>query len=319
MYDIIMYIYHLLHMCFLCMMGLEGRQYVLAHTDAMRAGRGMRAGRAVARAVADATTTTTTRACAATPAMAATPATRAETLIRARAYAKPTAKGFTAPAASAAARGGGVRVAQSSSNLIAEPYAGPLRRPTLMEALTSAKGLRFAYESAVSRAKDTYALSKCARDVRGFTLEGFKQEAKQLYALVNAESANTSAGKTLGHDTRHATTDKTQSDLKRERKSREKGGWAKIDWSLEGIDECQVVRGRLIMANPNDSNGPGFVQLTTRFRSRQRFAAYDSLGRLVAGNPAEELDVEDFWVFEHGLKLPNARWRLAGRLHMPGN
>jgi large subunit ribosomal protein L45 len=27
--------------------------------------------------------------------------------------------------------------------------------------------------------------------------------------------------------------------------------------------------------------------------------------------------VEDFWVFEHGLKIPNARWRLAGRLHMP--
>jgi large subunit ribosomal protein L45 len=250
--------------------------------------------------------------------MAATPAPRAEAMTRARGYAKPTTKGFTAPAASAAARGGGLRVAQSSSNLIAEPYAGSLRRPTLMEALTSSKGLRFAYESAVSRAKDTYALSKCTRDVRGFTLEGFKQEAKQLYALVNAESANTSAGKTLGHDTRHATTDKTQSDLKRERKSREKGGWAKIDWSLEGIDECQVVRGRLIMANPNDSNGPGFVQLTTRFRSRQRFAAYDSLGRLVAGNPAEVLDVEDFWVFEHGLKLPNARWRLAGRLHMPG-
>lgn len=282
--------------------------------------RAARAARAVARARADATATATAISCAATSmtSMAATPATRAEAMTRARGYAKPTTKGFTAPAASAAARGGGLRVAQSSSNLIAEPYAGPLRRPTLMEALTSSKGLRFAYESAVSRAKDTYALSKCTRDVRGFTLEGFKQEAKQLYALVNAESANTSAGKTLGHETRHATTDKTQSDLKRERKSREKGGWAKINWSLEGIDECQVVRGRLIMANPNDSNGPGFVQLTTRFRSRQRFAAYDSLGRLVAGNPAEVLDVEDFWVFEHGLKLPNARWRLAGRLHMPG-
>ena len=282
--------------------------------------RAARAARAVARARADATTTATAISCTATSmtSMAATPAPRAEAMTRARGYAKPTTKGFTAPAASAAARGGGLRVAQSSSNLIAEPYAGSLRRPTLMEALTSSKGLRFAYESAVSRAKDTYALSKCTRDVRGFTLEGFKQEAKQLYALVNAESANTSAGKTLGHDTRHATTDKTQSDLKRERKSREKGGWAKIDWSLEGIDECQVVRGRLIMANPNDSNGPGFVQLTTRFRSRQRFAAYDSLGRLVAGNPAEVLDVEDFWVFEHGLKLPNARWRLAGRLHMPG-
>ena len=190
MYDIILYIYHLLHVCFLCMMGLEGRQYVPAHTDAMRAGRGMRAGRAVARAVADATTTTTTTACAATPAMAASPATRAETLIRARAYAKPTAKGFTAPAASAAARGGGVRVAQSSSNLIAEPYAGPLRRPTLMEALTSAKGLRFAYESAVSRGRQFISRFRAAKMLSdGAAVGGERDPTKHLEAAERFHAA----------------------------------------------------------------------------------------------------------------------------------
>jgi len=210
-----------------------------------------------------------------------------------------------------------MRIAPQSPNLIAEPYAGPMRRPSVLEAFTSAKGLRFAYEAAMSRVKDTYALSKCTKDIRGFTLEGFKAEAKQLYRMINASSANAGGGKTLPHDVRHATTDRTQTDLKRERKTRESGGWVKVDWDLVGIDECQVVRGRLIMANPNDTNGPGFVQLTTRFRSRQKFAAYDARGRLVSGHPDETLDVEDFWVFEHGLKIPNSRWRLAGRLHMP--
>jgi large subunit ribosomal protein L45 len=234
-----------------------------------------------------------------------------------RSYAKPSMKGVTAPASAGGSRGRGMRIAPQSPNLIAEPYAGPMRRPSVLEAFTSAKGLRFAYEAAMSRVKDTYALSKCTKDIRGFTLEGFKAEAKQLYRMINASSANAGGGKTLPHDVRHATTDRTQTDLKRERKTRESGGWVKVDWDLVGIDECQVVRGRLIMANPNDTNGPGFVQLTTRFRSRQKFAAYDARGRLVSGDPDETLDVEDFWVFEHGLKIPNSRWRLAGRLHMP--
>ena len=251
-------------------------------------------------------------------ALRASTAPRVDARVVARAtYARASLKGVTPPAQTASMRGGGVRVAQTSSNLIAEPYAGPPRRPTLAEWATTSKGWRYAYEAATSRAKDAYALSKCAKEVRGFTLEGFKQEAKQMYKMINAASANVGHGKTLEHETRHATTDKTQSDLKRERKSRERGGWARVDWNLESIDECQVVRGRLIMANANDSNGPGFAQLTTRFRGKQRFAAYDARGRLVAGDPDEILDVEDFWVFEHGLKIPNARWRLAGRLHMP--
>ena len=235
----------------------------------------------------------------------------------ARGYAKPSLRGITPPAQHSRGARSGVRIASQSPNVIAEPYAGAPPRPSALECVTSLKGVRFAYDAALSRVKDTYALSKCARDVRGFTLEGFKAEATQLYRMINSGVANGGTGKTLGHEVRHATTDATQSDLKRERKARELGGWVKIDWSLERVDEVQVVRGRLMMMNPNDSNGPGFVQLTTRFRSAQRFAAYDASGRLVAGDPEEVIDVEDFWVFEHGLKIPNSRWRLAGRLHMP--
>ena len=234
-----------------------------------------------------------------------------------RGYAKPSLRGITPPAQHSSGARSGMRIASQSPNVIAEPYAGPSPRPSALECVTSLKGLRFAYDAALSRVKDTYALSKCTRDVRGFTLEGFKSEATQLYRIINSGAANGGSGKTLGHEVRHAMTDATQSDLKRERKARELGGWVKIDWSLERVDEVQVVRGRLMMMNANDSNGPGLVQLTTRFRSAQRFAAYDASGRLVAGDPNELIDVEDFWVFEHGLKIPNSRLRLAGRLHMP--
>ncbi|OUS47128.1 putative mitochondrial/chloroplast ribosomal protein L45 [Ostreococcus tauri] len=240
-------------------------------------------------------------------------------VIPTRAYARPTLKGVNPTPSAASGARSGIRLNRTSSNVIAEPYAGPLRRPTIVQALTTSLGWRYVVDSALGKAKDAYALSKCAKEIKGFTLDGFKAEAKQLYRMINATSASTSGTRALSHETRHATTDKMQSDLKRERKARELGGWGAIDWSLEDIEECQVVRGRLIMANPNDTSGAGFVQLTTRFRSRQRFAAYDGKGRLVSGDPDEVLDVEDFWVFEHGLKIPNSRWRLAGRLHVPNS
>ena len=57
--------------------------------------------------------------------------------------------------------------------------------------------------------------------------------------------------------------------------------------------------------------------MTVRFKSKQTYAVYDKQGRLLAGDPGEVLNVEDIWVFEHGMKLPNARWRLAARMSLP--
>ena len=37
----------------------------------------------------------------------------------------------------------------------------------------------------------------------------------------------------------------------------------------------------------------------------------------MAGDPDRVIDVEDAWVFEHGLKVSNPRWRLAARLSLP--
>jgi large subunit ribosomal protein L45 len=88
------------------------------------------------------------------------------------------------------------------------------------------------------------------------------------------------------------------------------GGWAKIDWELLDFEDGtpETLQGRVVQSSPG-SNAVGFVQFTVRFRTRQTYAVYDKSGRLVAGTPGEVLNVEDIWVFERGLKLPNPRWR----------
>lgn len=129
-------------------------------------------------------------------------------VIPTRAYARPTLKGVNPTPSAASGARSGIRLNRTSSNVIAEPYAGPLRRPTIVQALTTSLGWRYVVDSALGKAKDAYALSKCAKEIKGFTLDGFKAEAKQLYRMINATSASTSGTRALSHETRHATTDK---------------------------------------------------------------------------------------------------------------
>lgn len=56
--------------------------------------------------------------------------------------------------------------------------------------------------------------------------------------------------------------------------------------------------------------------MTVSIRSKQKYSVYDDEGRLVAGDPGEVYEIEDIWVFEHGIKLPNPRWRLAARMSL---
>jgi len=235
---------------------------------------------------------------------------------RARAYAKPSARGIAPSPSALGARAGAMRIIPSHAGVIADPFGHALDvAPSFVECVTSTKGMTYAWRRATDKLKDAHALSTCAKHIKGFSLEGFKLEAQQMFRAINAGVANGVSGKTLGNEVRHATTDATQTDLKRERRSRELGGWTRIDWALESMDAVSVVRGRLIMASVTET--VGFAQLTTRFRSKQRFAAYDASGRLVAGDPNATIDVVDHWVFEHGLNIPNSRWRLAGRLRSP--
>lgn len=165
-------------------------------------------------------------------------------------------------------------------------------------------------------ALQVYTISKCKRYITGWTLPTFKTEALTAYQQACAALA---AGDLTA--LRQVTTPAVFSDMKRQIKQRQAGGWARVEWSLlqpPTLGEIEVVHGRLIAIDPKDDS-TGFAQLTVRFKSAQAFAAFDRRGRLVAGAPEQGVQVDDCWVFERALKAQVAsRWRVAGRLSLPG-
>ena len=69
---------------------------------------------------------------------------------------------------------------------------------------------------------------------------------------------------------------------------------------------------------PQDKD-TGFVQITLKFKTQQRFKAFGRDGRLIAGGP-DPVEVEDLWVLERPFKQQETnRWRLVGKLYpVPG-
>lgn len=204
-----------------------------------------------------------------------------------------------------------MRLSMVSSNLLAEPYRGvPPRLP--LTAYFTLSGWRELGRRFMGQFKSLYTLAKCKKAIPGFERKAFKGEALALYREVCALLA---AGDRSA--LRHLVTPAVFSDIKRQLKQREDGGWARVHWELTQeptVDQVMTVHGRLIMIDPKDDS-TGFAQLTVRIPSKQRFAAFNRAGQLVGGSLDKELDVEDYWVFEHALKPSAAnRWRLAGRL-----
>ncbi len=250
----------------------------------------------------------------------------------------PPKAGVTPPAATAGLQRGGMRIVMFSPNvrrsalacacsapersdaappgaqLIAEPYKGP--RPSLpLLSLFTAAGWRERWQRLLGRVKNVYALAKVKKDVPNWTLPSFKTEACELYRQVCAAIA---AGDQ--NALRHVTTESLLTALKREIKQREAGGWARVEWSLEALEECAVVHGRLVAPNPKDTS-VAWAQLTVALRSTQRFSAYDARGKRVAGDPDTPVRVQDYWVFERAL-MPGTpdgmkRWRAAARITLP--
>lgn len=156
------------------------------------------------------------------------------------------------------------------------------------------------------------------KHVTGWTLPSFKQEAIDIYRQACAALA-------LGDKTtlKKLCAPAVFTDMKRQIKARLDGGWDKVHWCLSSapaINQVEVVHARLIAADPKDDS-TAFAQLTVRIPSGQTFAAYDTKGRQVAGDPEKEIRVNDHWVFEIPLRQQRSnRWRVAGRLTiMPSN
>ena len=60
------------------------------------------------------------------------------------------------------------------------------------------------------------------------------------------------------------------------------------------------------------------MQLTVRFQSKQRFAAFNGKGEAVAGSMTAEIPVTDYWIFERSLRTAaSSQWRVAARLPPP--
>jgi large subunit ribosomal protein L45 len=217
-------------------------------------------------------------------------------------------KSITPPAFASQARGQQIRAFLKSPGVIADPYRGPRPWPAL-GSFFGGDGWRALGKSMLRPIQDVWTLGQC-QSIKGFSRTQFREEARTLYKEINRMIS-------LNNHTalRHVCSERAMTEIKREVKAREKGGWDRIEWNLLAFDANTptVVQGRTIAPNEQDRS-VSFAQFTVVFRTKQTWTAYDKKGRIVAGDDAEVLNVEDVWVFEHGLKVPNPRWRLAARL-----
>lgn len=226
------------------------------------------------------------------------------------------AAGYTPPAAMMMAQPnlqGKPPAELASPGLLAEPYRGdPPALP--WSALVTYSGWQTRWGRWMGSLRSMYTLARCTRDISGFGLQDFKIEATGLYRDLNELIA---AGDKQAM--RRLVTEKMYSLLKKEVQHREQGGWHRVEWGMKRLPEpkdVSIVQGRLIQADESDQS-MAFAQLTCRIQSQQTFAAYGKGGKLVAGQPGEEIDVVDHWVFERMLKRPNRKWTVAGRLQVP--
>ena len=230
-----------------------------------------------------------------------------------RGYAKgdgQMSRSITPPAFASQARGTQIRAFLKSPGVIADPYRGPRPWPSLASFLKG-DGFKQLGRFLLRPVQDVWTLGQC-QSINGFTRGSFREETKNLYTEINRMIA-------LNNHTalRHVCSERALTEIKREVKRREKGGWDTAHWELLDFDggTPKVVQGRVVAPNEQDRS-VSFIQFTVQFKSKQTWVAFDKKSLKVAGSPTEVLQVEDFWVFERGVKVPNPRWRLAARLSM---
>lgn len=222
-------------------------------------------------------------------------------------------RGSTPPASTIGSVGsGGLRAIVNSPNVIVEPYPGPLPFVPL-GSLFGKAGWQTVWQRLLGRVKNVYTLAKVKKDVPDWTLASFKAECISMYRDVSTAIARGDK-----NALRQTTTDALLTALKAELRKREAGGWARVSWALDNVEECSVVHGRLVATS--EKGEVAFAQLTVALRTQQRFEAFDKRGRRVAGNASVPVRVEDLWVFERilgsGAGMPDSmkRWRVAARL-----
>lgn len=224
-----------------------------------------------------------------------------------RAYSQ---RGFTPPSTAATQQDSKLHVYVQSPGVIAEPYKkNPPLTPQSLFQTNPWLPYKIVRDSFLGGLRSMYALAQLRRHLVGFDQQILFETAKELYTLVNefqAERKHT--------ELRTLVTEKHFSQMKREMKQHEIGGWATVKWRCEEITKVDMKQARLVQPSQDDIEN-AYGQLTIQFTSKQSFAAYNSKGKLVAGDPDKILNVVDYWVLERAVKQPGARWRLAARIN----
>eukprot|EP00249_Psilotum_nudum_P006398 c19716_g1_i1 orf=239-1186(+) len=193
-----------------------------------------------------------------------------------------------------------------SPGMIFEPYKPPPPPLPFWRRWFTKEGWKQRKEWWLGEMKTAYAIAKLRK--KGYNKGKFYNETVELYRQINAALAQ-------GDRTslRQLVTDKMFSVLKSEIKQRE-GVWSCVHWEAVGpIKKIQTLQGRLAAADKKNLDN-AFIQLTLRILSTQKFAAYDKHDKLVAGDPNNEVLVEEIWVLETALGQPNGKWRLCARI-----
>ncbi|KAG9457456.1 hypothetical protein H6P81_001964 [Aristolochia fimbriata] len=203
---------------------------------------------------------------------------------------------------------GAIRVSMVSPGIIYEPYA-PREPISFWRRWFTRRGWRRTKEDFIMELKNAYAVAKL-RKATGYSKQKFYEESIQLYKEINLLIANGDKS-----SLRKAVTENMYSALKNEIRQRE-SKWSSVYWELiEPVVKIRTLRARMIGIDKNDLN-KAFVQLTLEFVTKQKFEAYDSKGKIVAGDKTKEVLVRDIWVFERSLFHPGSYWRLCGRISL---
>eukprot|EP00883_Tetradesmus_obliquus_P001208 jgi/Sobl393_1/11288/SZX60685.1 len=184
------------------------------------------------------------------------------------------------------------------------------------------------------------ALAKAHQNIPGFGDNGISdrlggslaQEVATMYVRINEAQATGNLDRIRDLVSRDLFL-----KLRAQAEQRRIGGWNKIVWQLENEEELhdpkaknvKLVEARMLKLSKDSPFD--WLQLTYCIRSKQRFAAYKTQQHgkkleLVAGNPDEVIDVEDYWMVERKTRAPvekqrvpveGSRWRLVKRQTRP--
>lgn len=200
---------------------------------------------------------------------------------------------------------GSLQVSMLSPGIVYEPYA-PREPISFWRRWFTRSGWRRTKDDIILELKSAYAIQKLRKS--GYSKRKFYNEAVQLYKEINTLMASGDRS-----SLRKAVTEHMYSALKNEIKYRE-SKYSSIYWEMVGpVERIRTMRARLIGVDRQDLNKV-FVQLTLEFLTKQKFAAYNSKGVIVAGDREKEVLVRDIWVFEKSLFHQASQWRLCGRI-----